>query len=189
MIRLLASFPEVERINLLAHSQGASVATTAIRELIIEARAGGRDPRKLYRIENLILAAPDLDFDIVRQRLMAEMIGPAFGQLTVYTTHLDKALNLAKKLLSGTRFGQIQASDIGEHEQSIFKAVKNVSFIQVKGVQSYIGHSYFLSSPSTSSDIIQIINNGFKPGSPERPLIHRKLNFWEMPVDYPGSPD
>lgn len=82
LIRLLTSFPEVERINLIAHSRGASVATTALRELIIEARAGGSNPRKHFRIENLILAAPDLDFDIVRQRLMVEMIGPAFGQLT-----------------------------------------------------------------------------------------------------------
>ena len=187
LIRLLASFPEVERINILAHSRGASVAATALRELIIEARAGGHNPRELYRIENLIMAAPDLDFDIVRQRLMGEKIGPAFGQITVYTTNTDKALSLAQTLMSGTRFGQIRASDLGEQEQSIFKIVKNVSFIDVHGMQSFIGHSYYLNNPSTSSDIIRTINNGSKPGSPERPLTHRMLNFWEMPVDYPGS--
>ncbi len=189
LIRLLASFPEVERINIIAHSRGADVAATALRELIIEARAGGHNPRDLYRIENLVLAAPDLDFDIVRQRLMAEKIGPAFGQITVYTTNTDKALNLAQTLMSGTRFGQIRASDLGEQEQSIFKIVKNVSFIDVHGAQSFIGHSYYLNNPSASSDIILTINNGSKPGSLKRPLIHRMLNFWEMPVDYPGSSD
>lgn len=189
LIRLLASFPEVERINLLAHSRGADVAATALRELIIEARAGGNNPRELYRIENLILAAPDLDFDIVRQRLMAERVGPAFGQITVYTTKTDKALSLSQTLMSGTRFGRIKASDLGEREQAIFKAVKNVTFIDVHGAKSFIGHSYYLSNPSTSSDIIRTINNGSKPGSPKRPLTHRMLNFWEMPVDYPGSSD
>lgn len=108
---------------------------------------------------------------------------------SVYTTGADKALGLAKRLMGGTRFGQIKATDLGEQEQSIFKAVKNVSFIEVLGVRSFIGHAYYLDNPSTSSDIIQTINNGFNPGSPERPLTHRVLNFWEMPIDYPGLSD
>ena len=135
------------------------------------------------------MAAPDLDFDIVRQRLIAEKIGPAFGQITVYTTDTDKALNMAQTLMSGIRFGQIRESDLGEQEQLIFTAVKNVSFIDVKGVQSYIGHAYFLNNPSTSSDIIQIINHRSKPGNPKRPLTNRMLNFWEMPVDYLSPPN
>lgn len=185
LLRLLASFPEVERINLLAHSRGSGIAATALRELIIEARAAGHNPRELYRIENLIMAAPDVDFDIVRQRFMAEKIGPAFGQITVYTTDSDKALSLSQTLMSGTRFGQIRSADLGEREQAIFEIVKNVAFIDVDGVHSFIGHAYYLSNPSTSSDIIRIINNGSRPGSPDRPLSHRMLNFWEMPIDYP----
>lgn len=189
LIRLLASFPEVERINILAHSRGTSVLTTALRELIIEARAAGLSPRIAYRIENLIMAAPDLDFDIVRQRLIAEKIGPAFGQITVYTTDSDKALKLSQTLLSGIRFGRIRATDLGEQEKAIFMVVKNVAFIDVHGVRSFSGHAYYLNNPSTSSDIIRIINAGYKPGSPGRPLTHRMLNFWEMPVDYPGTFD
>jgi esterase/lipase superfamily enzyme len=186
LIRSLASFPEVERINILAHSRGTDVVTTALRELIIEARAAGHSPRKLYRIENLILAAPDLDFDIARQRLMAEKIGPAFGQITVYTTDADKALKASQTLMSGTRFGRIDTSDIGEQEQAIFNIVRNVSFINVNDVKSYVGHGYYLSSPSTSSDIIRVINTGSKPGDSERPLIHQMLNFWDMPAKYPS---
>jgi len=147
------------------------------------------DPYELYRIENLILAAPDLDFDIVRQRLMAEKIGPAFGQITVYTTNADKALSLSQTLMSGTRFGRVRATDLGEQEQAIFNIVKNVAFIDVHGVQSFIGHAYYLHNPSCSSDIIRVINAGHEPGSSERPLDHRMLNFWDMPADYPGSTD
>jgi esterase/lipase superfamily enzyme len=189
LIRLLASFPEVEEINILAHSRGTAVTATALRELIIEARAAGKNPRELYRIENLILAAPDLDFDIVRQRLIAEKVGPAFGQITVYSTDSDKALSISETLMSGTRFGRIRDTDLGEQEQAIFKAVKNVAFINVQGVRSFTGHAYYLDNPSTSSDIIRIITNRYKPGSPGRPLFHRMLNFWEMPVGYPGSSD
>ena len=184
LLRLLASFPEVKRINLLAHSRGTDVAASALRELIIEARAAGHDPYKLYRVENLIMAAPDLDFDIVRQRLMAEKIGPAFGQITVYSSDTDKALGLSQTLMSGTRFGLLNATDLGEREQALFSVVKNVAFINVQSTRSFIGHGYFLNNPSTSSDIIQILNTGSKPGEPERPLTHIMLNFWEMPADY-----
>jgi esterase/lipase superfamily enzyme len=184
LIRLLGSFPEVERINLLAHSRGTDVATSALRELIIEARAAGDDPHKRYRVENLILAAPDLDFDVVRQRLIAEKVGPAFGQITVYISDTDKALGLSETLMSGTRFGRIHATDLGEQEQAIFSVVKNVAYINVQSTRSFIGHKYFLNNPSTSSDVIRIINTGSIPGEPGRPLTHRMLNFWEMPVNY-----
>ena len=187
LLRLLASFPEVERINILAHSRGTDVATTALRELVIEARAGGHDPQERYRIENLIMAAPDLDFDVVRQRLMAERIGPAFGQITVYTTESDKALGASQTLMKGTRFGRIRAEDLGEQEQAIFEVVRNVAFIDVQGVGGFTGHAYYLDSPATSSDIIRIITTGDTPGSTGRPLNHRMLNFWEMPSDYPAS--
>jgi hypothetical protein len=96
-------------------------------------------------------------------------------------------LSLSQTLLSGTRSGRIRVSDLGKQEQAIFKAIKNVTFIDVQSEKSFIGHSYYLNDPSTSSDIIRIINKGAKPGSPARPLIHRMLNFWEMPADYPGS--
>jgi hypothetical protein len=113
----------------------------------------------------------------------------AIGQITVYTTDSDKALSISQTLMSGTRFGRIRATDLGEREQTIFKAVKNVAFIEVHGVRSFTGHAYYLNNPSTSSDIIRVINSGYKPGSPGRPLTHRILNFWEMPVGYPGSSD
>ena len=186
-IRLLASFPEVERVNIIAHSRGTDVATTALRELIIEARASGRDPQRLYRIENLIMAAPDLDLDVVRQRLMAEKIGPAFGQITVYTTNSDNALAASQTLMSGKRFGRIRAEDLGEQERAIFETVRNVAFIDVQGVGGLTGHAYYLDSPATSSDIIRIITTGDRPGSAARPLNHRMLNFWEMPPDYPTA--
>jgi len=184
MIRLLSSFPEVEQINILAHSRGTDVATSALRELIIEARAAQRSPRELYKIENLIMAAPDLDFDIVRQRLMAEKIGPAFGQITVYTTETDKALGFSQTMMSGTRFGRIRESDLGEREQAIFSVIKNVAFINVEGAKGFSGHGYYLNNPSTSSDIIQVINTDTMPGDPQRPLTHKMLNFWDMPEDY-----
>jgi esterase/lipase superfamily enzyme len=117
---MLVSFPEIERINIIAHSRGADITTTTLRELVIEARAAHGSAREHLRIANLILAAPDLDFGIVRQRLMAEKFGPAIGQITIYTTQVDGALGLSESLMTGKRFGQLKSSDLGATEQAIF---------------------------------------------------------------------
>jgi len=60
-LRLLASYPELKGINIIAHSRGTDVTTTALRELVIAAWAAGNNPLQTLRIKNLVLAAPDLD--------------------------------------------------------------------------------------------------------------------------------
>ena len=57
LLRLIASYPEVERIHLIAHSRGTDVAVAAVRELTIAARAAGLDPREEYKIHNLVLSS------------------------------------------------------------------------------------------------------------------------------------
>lgn len=186
LLRMLISFPEIERINIIAHSRGTDVTTTTLRELVIEARAAHGSAREHLRISNLILAAPDLDFGIVRQRLIAEKFGPAFGQITIYTTQADEALSLSESLMTGKRFGRLKSSDLGATEQAIFSQVTNVNIIDVKGVQSFLGHSYFRSSPAASSDLILVLIDRERPGGPDRPLEQMMGNFWRLPADYPG---
>ena len=99
-LRALSETPEVENIHILAHSRGTDVSTTALRELVIETRAAGKNPLKTLKIKNLILAAPDLDYGVVTQRLIAEKFGPAFGQITIYMNEEDSALGIAQTLMT-----------------------------------------------------------------------------------------
>ncbi len=183
-LRILASIPEIENIHIIAHSRGTDVTTSALRELVIESRAGGGDPAKELKIANLILAAPDLDFGVIRQRLMAEKFGPAFGQITIYTSEKDKALGFAQFLMSGLRFGRLKSTDVSHNERDIFKNVGNVSFVNVMGNNSFVGHGYFHENPAVSSDLIRLIRYKAKPGSELRPLKPLEDNFWELAPDY-----
>ncbi|WP_206675305.1 alpha/beta hydrolase [Mariprofundus sp. NF] len=187
MLKLLASINEIENIHIIAHSRGTDVTTTALRELMIESRAAGKRPLEDLRIKNLILAAPDLDFGVMRQRLMAEKFGPAIGQITIYTAQTDNALNISESLMTGLRLGKLESKNFSDTERQIFASVKNVSFINVLDVGSFISHAYFLDSPSASSDLIRVLRDSSKPGSKNRPLIHKEDNFWEMPADYPNN--
>ena len=182
-IKLLASYAEVQGINIIAHSRGADVTTTALRELVIEAWASGINPREELRIDNLVLAAPDLDLDIVRQRLMAEKFGPAIGQITIYTAQADQALSMSETLMSGIRFGRLKPTDLGLRGEKIFTEVTNVNFIDV-GEVSGVGHDYFRTSTATSSDLIRVLMNEDRAGESGRPLQHKQLNFWKIPEDY-----
>jgi len=184
-LRILSKTKGVERIHVIAHSRGTDIATTALRELVIETRAAGKSPRKELKIENLILAAPDLDFGVVRQRLVAEKFGPAIGQITVYMNRGDEALSLSQFLMSGLRFGKLAKTDLQENDRKIFKHVKNVNFINVEGVSSFVGHSYYRDHPGVLSDIAIIIRDRLKPGEAGRPLRHDSINFWILPKGYP----
>ncbi len=183
-LRLLSAIPEIENIHIIAHSRGTDVVSSTLRELIIENRAGGGDPAKDLGITNLIFAAPDLDFGVIKQRLMAEQFGPAFGRITIYTSPGDTALGLSQWLMSSLRFGRLSSKDIGENERDIFNAIGNVSLVRVPKSSGFVGHDYFHSNPAVSSDLINLILYNAPPGSKERPLKKIENNFWSLAPNY-----
>lgn len=184
MLRMLSRTEGLENIHIIAHSRGTDVLTTALRELVIEARAASISPRKKYKIRNLFLAAPDMDFGVVGQRLIAEKFGPAFGQITVYMNGGDSALNFSQFLMSGLRFGRLDSDGLTTQEREIFTRVKNVNFINVKDVSSFFGHDYYRTHAGVLSDIAVTIRQNVRPGTQNRPLILDRGNFWILPKDY-----
>ena len=183
-IRVLSAMPEVENIHILAHSRGTDITTTALRELVIETRAAGKNPVKTLKIKNLMMAAPDLDYGVVTQRLIAEKFGPAIGQITIYMNEGDSALGVAQALMKGIRFGKLTAQKQSEREAKIFRNIRNVSFVNVKGVKGLLGHGYFKNHPGALSDIVKVITTSAKPGSAERPLTNIESNFWSLDRSY-----
>ena len=186
VFRLLFSIKEIEKIHIVAHSRGAVVVTSALRELLIESLAKGEVPRNEFRIANLILAAPDMDFGIMAQRLMAEKFAAAVHRITIYTTKSDKALSFSKYLLRGVRFGQVGYNDLSDEQKRIFARIHNVSIVQAQDVGSFVGHSYFEDHPAVSSDLIITLNTSAIPGSKIRPLTHSGGNVWKIPRGYPN---
>ena len=179
-LRVLSDLPGLDRIHIVAHSRGTDVVTTALRELIIESRAAGRNPRDSLRVATLILAAPDLDFSVVRQRLIAEHFGPAFGRITVYMNPQDSALGLAQLLMAGTRFGRLSFDQLGDNEREIFRRIRNVHFINVSGVTGQSSHTYFRDNEEVLADMARVITTGAHPDDPSRSLDPAEANFWRL---------
>jgi esterase/lipase superfamily enzyme len=192
LFELLAGTPEVEKVHVISHSRGTDVVMTALRELVLQSRAAGRDPRRFFKIENVLLIAPDLDFEVVMQRLVAEALGPAFGRITVYVNAEDNAISAANLLFnSRLRLGALQRSVLSDRQQKLLEEIANLDIIAYRGrVGGQFGHGYFRDNPAVSSDILGTLRYGWEPGKGTRRDLQRMgdSNFWVIDDNYLTSP-
>ncbi len=190
LIRWLAEQTEIENIHLIAHSRGTDVTVSAFRELVIWARGAGLDPREHFKIKNVIMAAPDLDVQVLNQRIAAERLILAVDQLTLYSSPNDEAIGIAETLFASPRgrVGTLEIGDLTEEEIQRMKAnAARVTVVNFLGESTGYGHSYFRDNPAVSSDLVLNIRYGIEAGEPGRPLEHIGLNFWRVPEGYPAN--
>lgn len=188
ILNLIVETPEIERLQLLAHSRGTDVLSTAMRELILTERASGEDPLETLRVDHLILAAPDLDMDVVSQRWIAEYMGSDVGALTVYTAQDDKAIKLAERLFrSQQRMGRISVETFDDENLALIAGIEDIAFVRLEEVADSTGHGYFHNSPEASSDLILNLRFDREPGAENgRPLQEMGPRFWLIRPGYPG---
>jgi esterase/lipase superfamily enzyme len=190
VIKWLSGLPEIENIHLIAHSRGTDVAVSAFRELVIWARGAGISARERFKIKNVVLAAPDLDLQVMDQRVVGERLGVEVGQVTLYSSPDDRAIGLAETLFASPRgrLGTLNVSELSKTEISALKATGgHVTIVNFHGGSDSYGHSYFRTNPSVSSDVVLLLRYGLKPGEPGRPLEHLGQSFWRIPPGYPTT--
>ena len=186
-LRTLAACPDLQRVHILAHSRGADVLTTALRELNIAYRAAGKDTREALKLGNIVLAAADLDIEVASQRLAAEKLQAVYERLTIYLSEDDKAISIADWLFSSIRrLGQLRPSDLTPAQIEGLAVFDRLQLIDARVTTDLLGHSYFYESPAVSSDLILLLRDDRAAGTDcGRPLIRRRDNFWEIRDDYP----
>jgi esterase/lipase superfamily enzyme len=210
----LASTPKLHKIHIIAHSRGTDVATTAVRELHAEIRAGmGKsfvcdslgvqreaadgtdvpaDPRLPWmplKLETLVLAAPDLDLEVISQRYMGENLLNCAKRTVIYSSSADQALGLSDWLFnSRSRVGNFSRSDLCP--QAIHMAEQMTELEPVTcTVSGGSSHSYVMQHPAALSDLILLLRDGCKPGAGNgRPLKEPHKAFWELDNDYMRLP-
>lgn len=189
-LKSLGRMDEIEKIHIIAHSRGTDVLVSALREVFLEIRTEGKDPEKELRIANVVLAAPDMDYQVVLQRVVAEYLESGVGQATVYTSPADKAIKISEWLYGSiARLGHLESdvvkSELTEKQMATIKDNSSIQFIEFIGKGDAVGHGYFSSSAAVSSDLITLINTGARAGSPERPLVQKSAIYWVIDDGYP----
>jgi esterase/lipase superfamily enzyme len=197
LLERIASFPEVEKVHLIAHSRGTDVALAAVRELTIAARAAGLDPREQFKIHSFILAAPDLDLQVGTVRLIGDKIPLSVHRLTIYTSPEDKAIGAATSLFASPR-GRIGTFGVEQMTSGLKTAMEYsnanlaiVNFTTAEGAIGSLGdrygHSYFRDAPAVASDVVLTLREDLDPGDPGRPLTPVSRHLWEIPPGYPAA--
>ena len=187
VIERLAKIPEIEAINVIAHSRGTDVAATALRELLIRARAAGLDPRQEYKIHTVVLASPDLDFDVISQRFAAVRFFEITERMAIYVSKQDQAIGIADWLFaSRRRLGKIRPEDFDPYARAYLARGGVVDLIDARVKTSGFGHNYYHSNPAVSSDLILAVWGDAAVGSPQRPLTEVIPGYWAIDEqDYP----
>ena len=147
LLRAAVDTPEVGEITIMAHSMGTWLAVETLRQMAIR---DGRVPKK---IQQVILASPDLDVDVFGQQLRA--IGPARPQFTLFVSRDDRALTLSRRISGNVdRLGQINPA--AEPYRSMLEK-QGITVIDLTALKSgdRLNHGKFAESP----EVVRLIGN------------------------------
>jgi esterase/lipase superfamily enzyme len=188
-LRAIAKNPDVHRIHIICHSRGTDVAVSALRELHLEFTGGGKKTRDELKLGAFIMAAPDLDMEVVIQRMVTAHLGRVPERFTMYVCQKDNALGISNWLFSGgSRLGKIRGDMFTADELESLRKNTTAQIVdaRIKDPGPF-GHSYFHANPAVSSDVILTIRYGLLPGA-ERPLLADPKGFWYLDDWYPREP-
>lgn len=189
LVEAIAACDEVRRVHVLAHSRGADTVLTAIRELLLARGGDAPGARSSLKLGAVVLAAPDMDTALCRERVLEEGLDEVPQCLVVYCSPDDWALDLAGWLLGDSkRLGRAEPAELGALAQGT-----GLQLIQAK-VTGYTRnqHDYFYRHPAVSSDLLLVLAGHFLPGSEHgRPLAPVAAGVWRITNDYvlPLSPN
>jgi esterase/lipase superfamily enzyme len=189
LLKALSECPGLEKIHVIAHSRGTDVATTSLREMAIAVHAAGKDPTKTLKIGNMVLAAPDMDLDVVTIQMNGDRAFDSVERMTIYVSPHDKAIGLSQWIFGGDlRVGDMSVADVNPVQKSNTALRKDhFSLVVAKIKASGVGHSYYRLNPAVESDLIQLLRYGVAPGAPGRPLKPLIPGMWTLDDRYPRS--
>lgn len=183
----VAECDELEKVHIIAHSRGTDVLMTAIREMKLQANNDPKQLRQELKIGNLILAAPDMDWEVTQQRVTGESLALVPERFTIYISREDKAIAISEWLFdSARRIGRLLTTDLSAEQQATIADGTGIDLINVAANTSFLGHSYFIDNPAVLSDLILLLRDN-RPAGKEfgRPLEVDDGGVWQINDGYP----
>lgn len=152
VLQSLAKDKAVGEITVLAHSMGNWVALEALHQMAI------RHGRVAPKIANIVLAAPDVDFDVFREDI--DGMGPNRPPITLFVSRDDKALAVSRRLWGDVaRAGAINPAAEPYKSELAKEGITTVDLSDVKSADA-LNHTKFAQSP----EIVRLIGRRLAAG-------------------------
>ncbi len=152
LLQHLVDDKSVGEISILAHSMGNWVTTEALRQMAI------RDRGLPAKIKDVMLAAPDVDFDVFQNQIA--QIGSASSRYTIFVSRGDEALAASRRVWGDKpRVGGIDPTAT-PFRQDLKK--DNITAVDLTDVKSDdpLGHGTFAQSP----EVVRAIGRSLASG-------------------------
>nr|WP_245485156.1 alpha/beta hydrolase [Ciceribacter ferrooxidans] len=152
LLTRIASHPDVSDVTVMAHSMGTWLAVESLRQMAI------RNGRVHPKINNVILAAPDLDVDVFAQQFRAlQKDAPHF---TLFVSRDDRALTLSKHLSGNVeRLGRIDPSKEPYRSELESAGITVIDLTELKA-EDQLNHGKFAESP----EVVRLIGQRLVAG-------------------------
>ncbi|RYE35276.1 MAG: alpha/beta hydrolase, partial [Sphingobacteriales bacterium] len=145
-LKRISSMGGFKKLHIVAHSMGNRLIASAFKEL--------KDDSVNLRVDQVIMAAPDLYADEFRRDLAEPIVNRA-KRVTVYAAKNDWALKSSKLFHTNLRLGQISKPPF---------PINRVDIIDASEVKTdFLGHGGFAQSQSIMNDINKLINTSAAP--------------------------
>ena len=161
-IEMLADRFGPERVSLAGHSLGGRGIVLAIHDVAAQ--------RPDLRLGDIVLLAPDMDFDSFSRLL--PRIRPIVRSITVYVADADRPLALSESVHGYPRLGQ------GGNDVARLEGVDVIDLSDLQ-VRSPTGHLYHVYNDEVGADVDQLLNQGLPPASRSN-MLRVGPNLWRL---------
>ncbi|MBY2932252.1 alpha/beta hydrolase [Rhizobium leguminosarum] len=142
-----AANPAVSDVTIIAHSMGTWLTVEALRQMAI------RNGHVASKINNVILASPDLDVDVFGRQFAS--LGKERPHFTIFVSQDDRALALSRRISGNVdRLGQIDPSAEPYRSKLEAAGITVLDLTKLKGGDR-LNHGKFAESP----EVVKLIGD------------------------------
>jgi len=160
-------------VSVIAHSMGNLPLLRVLQAL------GPKLPTDV-RLNQIILAAPDVDRDVFQN--LAASIKPYGRGVTMYCSSNDKAMQVARRVAGGIP----RAGDVAPEGPVVMEGIDTIDVSATSTEYLALNHSSYAESSALLNDIGLLLQTGERPPDARVPILQRvatpKGDFWRYPA-------